>query len=92
MKGLVPAGEMCMIGRSYTHETMMRTNIEIDDRLMDQAMAASGLGTKRATVEEALRRFVLRHERIAALDELAGLGWEGDLAAMRDEEPPGLLP
>jgi len=33
----------------------MRTNIEIDDELMRQALAASGLRTKRAVVEEALR-------------------------------------
>jgi Arc/MetJ family transcription regulator len=31
----------------------MRTNIEIDDELMRQALAASGLRTKRAVVEEA---------------------------------------
>ncbi len=33
----------------------MRTNIEIDDALMAAAQAASGLPTKKATVEEALR-------------------------------------
>ena len=36
----------------------MRTNIEIDDELMSQAMAATGLSTKRATVEEGLRLLV----------------------------------
>jgi Arc/MetJ family transcription regulator len=34
----------------------MRTNIEIDDALIRDAMQASGLRTKRATVEEGLRR------------------------------------
>ncbi len=36
----------------------MRTNIEIDDKLMRQAMKATGARTKRATVESALRRLV----------------------------------
>jgi Arc/MetJ family transcription regulator len=36
----------------------MRTNIEIDDRLMKEAIRSSGKSTKRATVEEALRLLV----------------------------------
>ena len=61
----------------------MRTNIDIDDELLAEAMAAAGLATKKATVEEALRRLVQRHRRRSALADMAGLGWEGDLAAMR---------
>lgn len=69
----------------------MRTSIDIDDDLLTQAMAAMGLPTKKATVEEALRRVVLRHRRHAALADMAGLGWEGDLDAPREgrgAEPP----
>ena len=36
----------------------MRTNIEIDDKLMKQEMKAAGVTTKKAAVEEALRRMV----------------------------------
>ena len=36
----------------------MRTNIDIDDELMKQAMAATGATTKRATIEAALGRLV----------------------------------
>ena len=36
----------------------MRTNIEIDDKLMKQAMKAAGVKTKKAAVEQALRRMV----------------------------------
>ncbi len=61
----------------------MRTNIDIDDQLLNDAMAVTGLPTKKATVEEALRRLVERHRRLAEFDELAGLGWEGDLSEMR---------
>lgn len=62
----------------------MRTNIEIDDKLMAEAMKASGLSSKKATVEEALRLLVLERRRRRALDRLRGAGWEGDLDAMRE--------
>jgi Arc/MetJ family transcription regulator len=61
----------------------MRTNIEIDDELMAQAMKATGQKTKKATVEAALRDLVRRREQLQALKELQGIGWEGDLDAMR---------
>ena len=40
----------------------MRTNIEIDDQLMREAMKSSGAKTKRATVEEGLRLLVRLHQ------------------------------
>ncbi len=61
----------------------MRTNIEIDDKLLSQAMAATGLSTKRATVEEGLRLLVRLHKQSEALAKLKGLGWDGDLDEMR---------
>lgn len=75
---------MCIMSLSNTHRGAMRTNIDIDDDLLTEAMAAAGLSTKKATVEEALRRLVQRHQRRAALADMTGLGWEGDLAAMRE--------
>jgi Arc/MetJ family transcription regulator len=75
--------------RSYTFGTAMRTNIEIDDALMAAAMEASGLPTKRAAVEEALRILVRRYEEKRALADLKGLGWEGDLNAMREGRRAG---
>jgi Arc/MetJ family transcription regulator len=61
----------------------MRTNIEIDDVLLSDAMAASGLTTKRATVEEGLRMLVQIRRQVKALAALKGLGWDGDLDEMR---------
>lgn len=52
----------------------MRTNIEIDDDLLDEAMAATGLATKRATVEEALRQVVNQKRRREAIRSTAGIG------------------
>ena len=49
----------------------MRTNTEIDDKLMRDALAASGLPTKKAAIEEALRLYVqMKAQR--AIIELAG--------------------
>ncbi|GAC1466170.1 MAG: type II toxin-antitoxin system VapB family antitoxin [Gemmatimonadaceae bacterium] len=63
----------------------MRTNIEIDDRLMRQAMRTSGASTKRAVVEEALRLLV-RTKGQAAIRRLRGkVTWAGDLNASRLE-------
>jgi Arc/MetJ family transcription regulator len=61
----------------------MRTNIDLDDELLAAAMAATGLPTKKATVEEGLRYLVRQNRRRKALAKLAGAGWEGDLEAMR---------
>ena len=66
----------------------MRTNIEIDDDLLTAAMKATGQATKKATVEEAPRRVVLHDRRLATFDEMAGMGWEGDLDAMREGRDP----
>ena len=56
----------------------MRTNIDIDEGLLAEAMAALDLTTKRATVEQALREAVDLRRRRRAINDMAGLGWEGD--------------
>jgi Arc/MetJ family transcription regulator len=61
----------------------MRTNIEIDDELMDEALKLTGLPSKRAVVEEGLRLMVRLRKQTRALKSLKGLGWEGDLDEMR---------
>ncbi|MBA4182018.1 MAG: DUF2191 domain-containing protein [Anaerolinea sp.] len=49
----------------------MRTNVEIDDELMRKALEYSGLPTKKAAIEEALRLYVqMKAQR--ALMEMAG--------------------
>lgn len=70
----------------------MRTNIDIDNRLMEEAMKATGQTTKKATVEAALRQTIRRAQQRQALKDLEGIGWDGDLDEMRrgrfmDEEP-----
>jgi Arc/MetJ family transcription regulator len=66
----------------------MRTNIEIDDEVMKEALTRSGLRTKKAVVDEALKLFV-RLQRQKDLLALAGkVKWEGDLDQMRQNRFP----
>jgi Arc/MetJ family transcription regulator len=61
----------------------MRTNIVIDDKLMQDTLRATGLKSKREAVELALRT-LLRLREQAELRRFRGkLAWEGDLDAMR---------
>ena len=61
----------------------MRTNIDIDDQLMKQAMRSSGRHTKRATVEAALRLLIQTRSQ-GRLRRLRGkIEWQGDLETSR---------
>ena len=63
----------------------MRTNIDIDDRLMREAMRSSGARTKRAVVEAALRLLVETKGQ-GSIRRLRGkVAWAGDLDASRLE-------
>lgn len=62
---------------------MSRTNIVINDELMAAAQKATGLRTKRETVEKGLE-LLLRQERQKEILKWRGkLHWDGDLEAMR---------
>jgi Arc/MetJ family transcription regulator len=61
----------------------MRTNIDIDDTLMAQAQAASGLPTKKATVEEGLRLLIRLRGQEALLGLAGTVRWTGDPDATR---------
>jgi Arc/MetJ family transcription regulator len=61
----------------------MRTNIEIDDELMRQAMRSTGAATKKAAVEAGLRLLVKAHSQ-ASFRRLRGkVRWEGNLEESR---------
>ncbi len=63
----------------------MRTNIVIDDKLMKDALRATGLKTKREAVELGLRT-VLRLRQQEDLRRFRGkVNWQGDLDAMRTD-------
>ncbi|MFC6100889.1 type II toxin-antitoxin system VapB family antitoxin [Olivibacter domesticus] len=61
----------------------MRTNIELDDRLVSEALKISKLKTKKDVVNEALKSFIaaLKRKQILTLREEDT--WNGDLKQMR---------
>jgi Arc/MetJ family transcription regulator len=63
---------------------MMRTNVDIDQKLIEEAQSLSGIKTKRAVIDAALKMFVrVQHQKDVL--KLAGkVQWVGDLDAMRE--------
>jgi Arc/MetJ family transcription regulator len=66
---------------------MKRTNLVLDEELLEEATRMSGEKTYSAAVTRALEEFV-RRVRARRILELRGTGrWEGDLGAMRRDRP-----
>lgn len=62
----------------------MRTNIVIDQELMGRAQELTGLKTKRAVVEEALKTLIQLKEQAQVRNLRGKLQWEGELDTMRE--------
>lgn len=69
---------------------MTRTNIELDDDLVNEVMRRYGVTTKKDAVDLALRRLVGVPLTPDFLLSLEGIGWAGDLEAIRNERPADL--
>ena len=63
----------------------MRTNIEIDDKLMKDALKATGSKTKREVVELGLRTLVQLRAQEKVRQLKGKITWEGNLNAMRTD-------
>ena len=61
----------------------MRTNIDIDDELMQRAMKLSKTKTKKDTVEQALKALIRVEQQKKMLGLVGTVVWEGNLAEMR---------
>jgi len=61
----------------------MRTNIVIDDDLMEEVLKITGLKTKREAVELGLKTLLRLRKQARIKDYRGKLPWEGDLEAMR---------
>ena len=79
---------MCKIITNDTQPTQMRTNIEIEDELIREALRVSGLKAKRAAVEAGLRALIRLNKRRKILDLAGKVQWEGNL----DESREGRFP
>ena len=62
----------------------MRTNVVIDDELMAAALESTGLKTKKAVIEKALRTLVQLNAQEKVRSLRGKLHWEGNLSAMRE--------
>jgi Arc/MetJ family transcription regulator len=61
----------------------MRTNIVLDDKLVERAQKLTGIKTKREVVHEALRTLILLQEQGEIRNLRGKLKWEGDLDEQR---------
>lgn len=66
---------------------MKRTNVVLDEHLLEEAVKVSGEKTYARTIERALTEMV-RRARARSIEALAGSGaWQGDLSVMRGDNP-----
>lgn len=63
----------------------MRTNIEIEDKLMKDALRATGARTKREAVELGLKTLIQLRAQEKARQLKGKISWDGDLNAMRTD-------
>jgi len=64
----------------------MRTNIDIDEKLLSDAMKVTGASTKREVVELGLASLVTLKKQERVKNLRGKLRWEGDLNQMRSQE------
>jgi Arc/MetJ family transcription regulator len=62
---------------------MSRTNVDLDDALVERVMRRYRVSTKRAAIDLALRRLDLEPMSRQEALEMQGTGWEGDLDELR---------
>ena len=61
----------------------MRTNIDLDDKLIAKAMSISGINTKKMMINVLLKEYVRKNNQKKILKYRARRVWEGSLAQMR---------
>ena len=68
---------------------MKRTNLVLDEHLLEEAVRVLGVKTYSAAVNKALEE-VIRRKKVLGLKDFFGSGiWEGSLAEMREDRPRG---
>ncbi len=70
---------------------MARTNVDIDDRACAEVMRRYQFATKRETGNFALRTLATESASVDEARALRGIGWEGDLGAMRSDRTSRLV-
>lgn len=67
---------------------MTRTNVDIDDKACAEVMRRYRFATKRDAINYALRTLAAETASVREARALRGIGWEGDLEAMRSKRTP----
>ena len=67
---------------------MARTNIDIDDEVLDRVRELYGLRSKKEAVDFALRRLLVEPMSTAEALAMRGSGWDGDLDVLREGAAP----
>ena len=66
------------------NDNTMATNLSIDAELLDKALELGGEKTKKATVNKALREFVVRREQARLLDLFGEFDWDDEFDYKRE--------
>ena len=66
---------------------MVGTTVDIDDRACAEVMRRYHLATKREAINYELRTLAAEPLSLEEARALRGIGWEGDLDAMRSNRP-----
>ncbi|MEZ4904307.1 MAG: type II toxin-antitoxin system VapB family antitoxin [Spirosomataceae bacterium] len=64
----------------------MRTNVEIDDNLMSEALRLTKISTKKQVIEAALKELINKSQRERLRQMRGKVEWEGSLNQMRTTE------
>jgi Arc/MetJ family transcription regulator len=62
---------------------MKRTNIVLDEKLVEKGKKATGLRTSKAVIDFALRELIRHSNQRQILDLFGSVAWDGDLSKMR---------
>lgn len=76
---------MCTIECNHTHGGMMRTNIVIDDELMNEVIKLTGAKTKKEAVELGLLTLIRIKKQEEIKQHRGKLKWDGNLDDMRTD-------
>jgi Arc/MetJ family transcription regulator len=73
------------MNNDHQESHMKRTNIVLDDKLVDDCMKATGIKTQKALIDHALHELLRREKQLKILDLKGKIHWEGDLDEWRRE-------
>lgn len=63
---------------------MIRTNIELDEKLLNAGLKATGLKTRKALINYALKELLRHKDQMKILKLRGAISWEGNLAVSRE--------